>query len=76
MNLTCQQSHASQMNGLADSIFDEDRMEDGAVGEVTYETGVSRRIELYGRYKGTVKTHEECIAFIKGVQAVLEYMIG
>jgi hypothetical protein len=43
------------------------------VGDVRFEKGGGRHVELYGRYKGTFKTHAECAAFVKGVEAVLEY---
>jgi hypothetical protein len=62
------------MDGLKVDIIDEDI--DDAVGEVYFEKGVGRHVTLYGRYKGTFKTHEECEAFVKGVQTVLEHMIG
>ncbi len=61
-------------DGSTLEIIDEDR--DDAVGEVRFEKGVGRHVTLYGRYKGTVQTHEECVAFVKGVETVLEYMIG
>jgi len=62
------------MDGLTVDIIDQDI--DDAVGEIRFEKGVGRHIVLYGRYKGTVQSHEECVAFVKGVQVVLEYMIG
>jgi hypothetical protein len=54
------------MDGLKVDITDEDI--DDAVGEIRFEKGVGRHIELYGRYKGTVQTHEEGVAFVKGVE--------
>ncbi len=74
MNLFVPKDHLSTMDGLTVDIIDED-IED-AVGEVKFEKGVGRHIELCGRYKGTVQSHEECVAFVKGVQVVLEHMIG
>lgn len=73
MKLTVPKDHMSTMNGLTVDIIDEDI--DDAVGEVRFETGVGRHIALYGRYKGLVQTHEECVAFVKGVETVLAYMI-
>lgn len=74
MNLTIPNYHLSTMDGLAIDIVDEDI--DDAVGEVRFEKGVGRHITWYNRYKGTIQTHEECVAFIKGVETELEYMIG
>ena len=74
MNLIVRKDHLSTMDGATVDIFDEDR--DDTVGEVKYEKGVGRHITLYGRYRGTVQTHDECVAFVKGVEAVLEHMIG
>jgi hypothetical protein len=77
MNLTFNKDHVSTMDGLTTPIFNEDGdLGDDEVGEIRFEKGVGRHITLYSRYKGTVKSHEECEAFIKGVQTVLEYMIG
>jgi hypothetical protein len=74
MNLIVPKDHVSTLNGLTVKVFDEDASDD--VGEIRFEKGVGRHILLYGRYKGTVQTHEECVAFVKGVQTVLEYMVG
>jgi hypothetical protein len=75
MKLTAPKDHLSTMDGRTDDIVDED-IED-AVGNIKYEKGVGRHVELYGgRYKGTFQTYEECQAFVQGVQAVLEHMIG
>ena len=46
------------------------------VGEVKLQRGVGCHINLFGRYKKTMQTYEECMAFIKGVEVVLEHMIG
>jgi hypothetical protein len=46
------------------------------VGEVQFEKGVGRHIVLFNRYRGTFRTHEECVVFVKGVETVLEHMIG
>lgn len=73
MKLTVPKDHLSTMDGLKVDIFDEHA--DDIVGHVRFEKGVGRHITLYGRYKGTVQTHEECEAFVKGVQTVLQYMI-
>jgi hypothetical protein len=74
MKLAVPKDHVNAMDGLALAIMDEDTDEE--VGEVRFEKGVGRHVTLYGRYKGTVQTHEECVAFVKGVETVLEYMIG
>jgi hypothetical protein len=34
----------------------------------------SRKIKLLGKYAGQFETHEECVAFAKGVEEVLNYM--
>jgi len=75
MNLTIRKDHLGTMNGLTVDVIDEDDLDD-AIGEVKYEKGIGRHVTLYGRYKGTLQTHEECVAFIKGVETVLEYIIG
>ncbi len=74
MNLTIRKVHLSMMDGSTVDIIDEDNLD--AVGEVKFQKGVGRHVTLYGRYNGTVQTHQECVAFIKGVETVLEYMIG
>jgi hypothetical protein len=73
MNLFVPKDHLSTMNGLKVDITDEDI--DDAVGDIRFEKGVGRHIELYGRYTGTVQTHEECVAFLKGVETVLKYIL-
>jgi predicted Zn-dependent protease with MMP-like domain len=72
MNFSVPKDHLSTMDGLTVEITDEDAND--VVGEVKFEKGVGRHIELLGRYKGTVQSHEECVAFVKGVQCVLEYI--
>jgi hypothetical protein len=75
MNLTLEKENANTFNGTKTDIIDEDI--DDAVGEVTFERGEGpRQISLYGRYKGTCGSHEEAVAFIKGVEAVLNRLIG
>lgn len=74
MNLSVPKDHMSAMDGLTVEITDEDI--DDVVGEVRFQKGTGRHISLFGRYKGTVQSHDECVAFVKGVQTVLEYMIG
>jgi hypothetical protein len=39
-------------------------------------TGTTRRIRLFDKYEGGFDSHEECVAFAKGVQAVLNHMIS
>jgi hypothetical protein len=37
----------------------------------------SRHISLFsGKYTGTFETHEECLAFAKGVEAVVNHMVS
>ena len=74
MNLSFRKDHLSTMDGSTVEIIDEDI--DDAVGEISFEKGVRRHIRLYGRYSGTVQTHEECVAFVKGVETVLRHIIG
>jgi hypothetical protein len=75
MNLTFPNRHLNDWDGATVEIIDEDNL-DSVVGEVQLEKGVRRHIVLFGRYKGTFHTHEESVAFVKDVEAVLEYMIG
>ncbi|WP_368507582.1 hypothetical protein [Bradyrhizobium lupini] len=44
----------------------------GHVGQYFSGKGQGRTVFLFGRYKGTFKTHAECQAFIDGVTAVIE----
>jgi hypothetical protein len=74
MNLFVPKEHLNTMDGLKVDITDKDIND--AVGHIGFEKGVGRHIELYGRYKGTVQTHEDCIAFVKGVETVLNYILG
>lgn len=73
MNLFVPKDHLSTMHGLTVDITDEDIND--AVGDIRFEKGVGRHIELYGRYRGTVQTHAECVAFVKGVETVLNYIL-
>ncbi|TFV30905.1 hypothetical protein E4K66_32435 [Bradyrhizobium frederickii] len=41
------------------------------VGQYFFGKGQGRTIFLFGKYKGTFKTHAECQAFIDGVLAVI-----
>jgi hypothetical protein len=72
MKLFVPKDHLSTMDGLTVDITDEDIND--AVGSIRFEKGVGRHIELYGRYRGTVLTHAECVAFVKGVETVLNYI--
>ncbi|MBG0801260.1 hypothetical protein IYW40_07160 [Methylocystis sp. H4A] len=74
MRLVVPKDHLSAMDGLTLEIIDEDIAD--VVGEVRFEKAVGRHVTLYGRYKGIVQSHEECVAFVKGVETVLDYMIG
>lgn len=40
------------------------------VGQYLFGKGQGRTVFLFGKYKGTFKTHAECQAFIDGVLAV------
>jgi hypothetical protein len=74
MQLTLEKDHLGTMDGLTRPVIDEDS--DDNVGDVAYKKGVGREVTLFGRYKGTFQTHDECAAFIKGVETVLNHMIG
>ncbi|MFB6451698.1 hypothetical protein [Bradyrhizobium tunisiense] len=41
------------------------------VGQYLFGKGQGRTVFLFGKYKGTFKTHAECQAFIDGVLAVI-----
>lgn len=41
------------------------------VGQYFFGKGRGRTVFLFGKYKGTFKTHAECQAFIDGVAAVI-----
>jgi hypothetical protein len=74
MKLSVPKDHLSTMDGLTVEIVDEDD-DDYPVGDVKFDKSVGRHVTLFDRYKGTFKTHDETVAFVKGVQAVIEYMI-
>ncbi len=42
------------------------------VGQYFFGKGYGRTVFLFGKYKGTFKTHAECQAFIDGVTAVID----
>lgn len=44
----------------------------GHVGQYFFGRGRGRIVFLFGKYKGTFKTHAECQAFIDGVTAVID----
>lgn len=57
----------------SDAIEDEDTGK--AVGALHYGGG-DRTVSLFdGKYQATFPSHEECCAFAKGVQAVLNHMV-
>jgi hypothetical protein len=61
-----------QMPG-SNSIKDGDGI---TIGALLYGTNSGRTVELFGKkYRGSFKSHEECVAFVKGVEAVLNHMI-
>jgi hypothetical protein len=74
MQLSFDKDHLGTMDGLTVRVIDEDS--DDHVGDVAYKKGVGREVTLFGRYKGTFSTHAECAAFLKGVETVLNHMIG
>jgi hypothetical protein len=76
MNLVVREDDMRLMSGITVEIFDEDASDIDPVGEVKLAKGVGRQIVLFNRYKGMAKTHPECVAFIKGVEAVLQHIIG
>ncbi len=75
MNLTFPYYHLNDWDGATVNVIDEDNL-DNVVGEVKLEKDVGRHVFLFGRYKGTFKTHDEAVAFVKGEETVLEYIIG
>jgi hypothetical protein len=77
MNFTLEKENVNAVSGTTTEIVDED---DGnrEVGEVLLERdskGENRKIQLYGRYEWTCGSHAEAVAFIKGVEAVLNHLI-
>lgn len=48
------------------------RRRGGHVGQYFFGKGHGRTVFLFGKYKGTFKTHAECQAFIDGVTAVID----
>lgn len=48
---------------------------DQTVGQFFYSHGFrNREVSLYGKYSGSFESHEECVAFARGVAAVLSHM--
>ncbi|MEH2487098.1 hypothetical protein [Bradyrhizobium sp. AZCC 2230] len=41
------------------------------IGQYFFGKNYGRTVFLFGKYKGTFKTHEECQAFVDGVLAVV-----
>ena len=55
------------------AIIDEDTGE--TVGYLAYGHQLSRHVRLFNeKYQGSFGSHEECVAFAKGVEAVLSHM--
>ncbi len=74
MRLIAPKSHVNTMDGLTEKIFDEDRNDE--VGEVRYQKGENRKVSLFGdRYTATVKSHDELVGFLKGVETVLNHIL-
>jgi hypothetical protein len=62
-----------QVSG-SEPIFDADTGRD--IGAFRYGHQGGRTVSLFdGKYQGSFETHEECCAFAKGVQAVLNHMV-
>jgi hypothetical protein len=64
-------------SGQSKSVDDEDTGK--SVGQIIYFTGPSgpkRTISLFGKYHGEFETDEECAAFAKGVEEVLNHMVS
>lgn len=48
-----------------------------AVGCLFYGHQTGRRVHLFdGKYRGAFESHDECCAFAKGVEAVLNHMVA
>jgi hypothetical protein len=47
-----------------------------SVGQLLMAKESGRTIILFGKYQGTFISQEECEAFAKGVQAVLNHMVS
>jgi hypothetical protein len=57
------------------SIKDEDTGK--TVGQLLFSTGGGRSVSLFGdKYRGDFKRFEECEAFVKGVEAVLNHVVA
>jgi hypothetical protein len=54
----------------------EDEISGKAVGTLFFGRHAMRTVSLLaGKYQGTFPTHEECCAFAKGVEVVLNQMV-
>jgi hypothetical protein len=61
--------------GSEEQVIDEDTGK--SVGVIVSRHGWGRRIYLFGdKYQGRFQSHAECVAFAKGVEAVLSHMIS
>lgn len=47
-----------------------------SVGELWWGQNGQEVVLFHGKYAGSFKTHAECIAFAKGVEAVLNHMVS
>ena len=76
MNLIVPKGDGRWCDGCVFEIIDEHALMPDVAREIRFEKPNGRHVSLYGdRYKGTFKTHAEAVAFVAGVQAVLEHMI-
>jgi hypothetical protein len=65
----------SVASGGSQPVIDEDT--GGRVGRFYYGKQIGRAIYLFGnKYIGRFETQAECVAFLKGVEAVLNHMVS
>jgi hypothetical protein len=82
MRLKLERGDAAQRTGSEYGVFDETTGK--CVGTVSFDkvprvgekSYPSRTIRLFdSKYVGIFNTHMECVAFVKGVEVVLDYML-
>jgi len=62
-----------RLSKLGEKVCDQ---EGKKVGHVHQSSSGGREISLFGKYDGSFASDEECRAFMKGVEAVLNHMVS
>jgi hypothetical protein len=83
MRLKLERGDAARRTGNEYGVFDETTGK--CVGTISfdkvphpgYKSYPTRTIRLFdSKYVGSFNTHSECVAFVKGIETVLNYVLG